>query len=219
MLYVVATPIGNLDDISQRAITTLNQVDFVFSEDTRTTNKLLNSYDIETRVESFHQHSAQSKIDYALDLLEQGKDLALVSESGTPVISDPGARLIDQVYQKGYEVVPIPGPSALTAAASVSGFPMNEFLFLGFPPKKNKRKRFFQEVADSKIPVILYESPHRIIKTLSELQQVVDSGSRILVGRELTKKFESIYRGPISKVIKRVEQDPIKGEYTIVVGK
>ncbi len=218
MLYVVGTPIGNLDDISERALTTLREVDFILSEDTRTTQKLLNSYNIKTKLESFHQHSSQDRINYFLSLLEEGEDLALVSESGTPTISDPGARLIDQAYQSGFEITPIPGPSALVTAASVSGFFMNKFLFLGFPPKK-KRNNFFQKVADSDYSVIIYESPHRIIKTLNDIRGVVESDRRILVGRELTKKFESLYRGKVREVIKKVKEDPNKGEYTIVIEK
>lgn len=216
MLYVVGTPIGNLDDVSERVLTTLRGVDFILSEDTRTTRKLLSSYDIKTKLESFHQHSSQDRIDYFLNLLEEEEDLALVSESGTPTISDPGARLIDQAHQSGFEITPVPGPSALVTAASVSGFFMNRFLFLGFPPKK-KRDEFFQKIVDSDYPIIIYESPHRIIKTLNDIREVVESDRRILVGRELTKKFESLYRGKVGKVIKKVKEDPNKGEYTIVI--
>lgn len=216
MLYVVGTPIGNLEDTSERVLKTLKKVDFILSEDTRTTQKLLNSFDINTKLESYHQHSSQDRIDYLLHLLEEGNDLALVTESGTPGISDPGGRLVDQAYKKGFEVSPIPGPSAVATAASVSGFPMNEFLFLGFPPKK-RRKEFFQEVANSNHSVIIYESPHRIIQTLNDIKKVVDSGTRIFVGRELTKKFESFYRGIVGEVIEQVEKDPNKGEYTIVI--
>ncbi|MEF8847173.1 MAG: 16S rRNA (cytidine(1402)-2'-O)-methyltransferase [Candidatus Paceibacterota bacterium] len=218
MLYVVGTPIGNLDDISERVLETLEEVDFILSEDTRTTQKLLNHFDINTKLESFHQHSSQDRIDYLLNLLEEGEDLALVTESGTPTISDPGGRLVDQAYEAGFDITPIPGPSALVTAASVSGFPMNDFLFLGFPPKK-KRSKFFEKVAGSEYPVIIYESPHRIIKTLNDIRNVVKNNTRIFVGRELTKKFESLYRGKVSEVIQEVKSDPQKGEYTIIVEK
>jgi len=218
MLYVVATPIGNLDDISERTIKTLKEVDFILSEDTRTTRKLLSHFKINTELESFHQHSSQDRIDYLLQLLREGNDLALVTESGTPTVSDPGGRLVDQAHKADLEVSPIPGPSALATAASVCGFPMNDFLFLGFPPKK-KRNSFFQEVKESSHSVIIYESPHRIIKTLNDIRDVVDNNTRIFVGRELTKKFESLYRGKVSEVIKQVKDAPNKGEYTIIIEK
>jgi len=218
MLYVVATPIGNLEDISKRALKTLKKVDFILSEDTRTTQKLLNHFEINTKLESFHQHSSQDRINYLLTLLKEGEDLALVTESGTPTISDPGGRLVEQAYEADLDVTPIPGPSALATAASISGFPMNEFLFLGFPPKK-KRSKFFKEVAEAKHSVIIYESPHRIIKTLNDIREVVGNDTKIFVGRELTKKFESLYRGKVGKVIQEVKDDPQKGEYTIIIEK
>ena len=218
-LYIVATPIGNLKDITLRALHTLEEADLILCEDTRVTKRLLEHYNIETPVESYHQHSKLKKINKIIDLLKQGKNLALVSDSGTPGISDPGNKLINHlslIIDK-LEIIPIPGPSALTAIASISGFPMDKFIFLGFPPHKTKRKKFFQEVADAKYPVILYESPYRILKTLRELN---NSGNfDIVVGRELTKMFETIYRGEIKDVINQLEKSIIKGEFVIVINK
>jgi len=219
-LYIVATPIGNLKDISLRALHTLEEVDLILCEDTRVTRKLLGYYNINTPVESYHQHSNIKKINYIVDLLRQGKNLALVSDSGTPGISDPGNKLIEILntnYQIQATIIPIPGPSAITAIASISGMSMDKFVFLGFPPHKKGRQKFFKELAEYKYPVIIYESPYRILKTLKELNNFGDFD--IVVGRELTKMFETIYRGRIEEVIKDIEQDKIKGEFTIVIDK
>jgi 16S rRNA (cytidine1402-2'-O)-methyltransferase len=226
VLYIVATPIGNLEDISLRVLKILKEVDLILCEDTRVTKKLLDHYGIKTPVLSYHQHSKIQKIDYILNLLKEGKNLALVSDAGTPGISDPGNKLISLIVEKVemVEIVPIPGASAITAAASISGFSMDKFLFLGFPPKKRKRKKFFEEVINSKYPVIFYESPYRIIKTLKELSLAfvqirgqISENSRVVVCRELTKKFETIYRGKIDEVIKEIEKDKIKGEFVVIV--
>jgi 16S rRNA (cytidine1402-2'-O)-methyltransferase len=221
-LFIVATPIGNLDDITLRALKVLKRVDLILCEDTRVTKKLLDHYGIKTPVLSYHQHSKLQKIDYILNLLKEGKNLALVSDAGTPGISDPGNKLINEIVEKVemVEIVPIPGPSAVTAAASISGFLMDKFLFLGFPPKKRKRKKFFEEVIKSKYPVIFYESPYRILKTLKELQLEAKTYTlepKIVVCRELTKKFETIYRGKIDEVIQKIEKDKIKGEFVVIV--
>jgi len=222
-LFIVATPIGNLEDLSMRALRILKEVDFILCEDTRVTKKILNYYQIEKPILSYHQHSRLKKVNYILELLKQGKNLALVSDAGTPGISDPGGKLINFLIKTPglvIKIVPIPGPSAATAAASISGFPMDKFLFLGFPPAKRKRKKFFQEVIGSKYPVIFYESPYRIIKSLRDLQLISKTYNlkpKIVVCRELTKKFETIYRGEIEEVIKEIEKDIIKGEFVIIV--
>ena len=172
-LFIIASPIGNLQDFSFRALETLKQVDLILCEDTRVTRKLLDRYQIKKPVLSYHQHSKLQRIDYILDLLEKGKNLALISDAGTPGVSDPGNLLIKEVVEKLEEkvkIIPIPGPSAVITAASISGFPMDKFLFLGFPPQKRKRQKFFKEVIESKYPVIFYESPYRILKTLNELK-------------------------------------------------
>ena len=225
ILYIVATPIGNLEDISQRALRALTEVDLILCEDTRITKKLLDHYRIKTSTLSYHQHSKIQKIEQVIDFLKEGKNLALVSDAGTPGISDPGNLLIKEATKKlGTEVriVPIPGSSAITSAASISGFPMDRFLFLGFPPTKKKRKKFFEEIISSKYPVIFYESPHRIIKTLKELEleaRTCNPEPKILVCRDLTKKFETIYRGTIEEVIKQIEKDIIKGEFVVIFGR
>lgn len=220
-LYIVATPIGNLEDITQRALRILSEVDLILCEDTRTTRALLERYSIRTPTLSYHQHSKLQKEDYIIRLLEEGKDLALVSDAGTPGISDPGNQLVSRVCSLGFKVVPVPGPSALLAASSVAGLPMDRFLFLGFPPQKKKRKKFFQEVVDSEYPAIFYESPYRILKTLKELSSFSKelSSLQIVVARELTKKFETIYRGRIEEVLEELKKDQIRGEFTIIVGK
>jgi 16S rRNA (cytidine1402-2'-O)-methyltransferase len=218
-IFIIGTPIGNLDDISARALKIFKEVDFILCEDTRVTRKLLNRYDIKTPTISYHQHSNLKKVDYILKLLEQGRSLALVSDAGTPGISDPGNKLIEEIVERfgnKVKVTPIPGPCAITAIASVAGLSMDKFLFLGFPPHKRKRKKFFEEVIKSKHPVIIYESCHRILKTLEELQEL-NNDLQLVVGRELTKKFETIYRGRIDKVIEKIQKDKIKGEFVIIV--
>ena len=238
-LFIVATPIGNLADISLRALRILKEVDLILCEDTRVTKKILNHYQIEKPILSYHQHSRLKKVNYILELLKQGKNLALVSDAGTPGISDPGNLLVYEAIKRlvkedksssspfaaarvsdEVKIIPIPGSSAVTAAASISGLPMDRFLFLGFPPTKRKRRKFFEEVIESKYPVIFYESPYRIIKTLNELKLLTTHyplPTNIVVCRELTKKFETIYRGEIDKVIEKIEKDTIKGEFVIIV--
>ncbi len=213
-LYIVGTPIGNLEDISKRALRTLSEVDLILCEDTRETKKLLDRYDIKTPTLSYHQHSKLEKVEYISQLLKEGKNLALVSDAGTPAISDPGGKLVAELIEKDIKIVPVPGVCAMTAAACIAGFSMDKFVFLGFPPVKKKRKKFFEEVADSKYPVIFYESPHRIIKSLTELG-TMDERLQIVVCRELTKKFETIYRGTIKEVLGKLNE--IKGEFVVIV--
>jgi len=219
-IFVVATPIGNLKDISLRALEVLKEVDFILCEDTRITKKLLNHYGIKTPTISYHQHSKLKKVKYIIQLLKEEKNLALVSDAGTPGISDPGNKLINEIIKQCSNVttIPIPGPSAIATAASISGFPMDKFVFMGFPPHKKKRKKFFEEVISSKYPVIFYESPHRIIKTLTELR-IMNSELRIVVARELTKQFETIYRGTIDEVLNLLGKEEIKGEFVVIVGR
>ncbi|MDO8663487.1 MAG: 16S rRNA (cytidine(1402)-2'-O)-methyltransferase [Candidatus Wildermuthbacteria bacterium] len=213
-LYIVATPIGNLEDITKRALRILTEVDLILCEDTMQTQKLLSHYGIKTSALSYHQHSKLNKVEYILELLSQGKNLALVSDAGTPGISDPGGQLVSRVHGSGFKVIPIPGPSAVTTAAGISGFPMERFLFLGFPPMKKKRNKFFEEILSSSYPVIFYESPYRIIKTLKELSSL---SREVVVCRELTKKFETIYRGKIEEVIEKIERDGVRGEFAVIV--
>ena len=227
ILYIVATPVGNLQDISSRAIEVLKGVDLILAEDTRVTKKLLSHYNVKTPLLSYHQHSQLEKIDHILKLLEQGKNLALVSDAGTPGVSDPGNKLVEEVVKPlrdKVRIIPIPGPSALTAAASISGFPMDKFLFLGFPPAKKKRKKFFEEVGNSKYPVVFYESCHRILKTLEELKELSSlisrkelSSLKVVVCQELTKMFEKTYRGTISEVLDKIKDRDLRGEFVVVV--
>lgn len=216
-LYIVATPIGNLDDITFRALEILKDADLILCEDMRVSRKLLEHYNIKKPVESYHQHSNLKKIDYIINLLKQEKNLALISDSGTPGISDPGNKLISILVSElvgNVEIVPIPGPNAISAIASVCGFPMDKFIFLGFPPHKKGRQKFFKELAEYKYPVVIYESPYRINKTLKELENVGDF--EVVVGRELTKKFETIYRGKIKDIINQITP---RGEFVIVIWK
>ena len=222
-LYIIGTPIGNLKDITLRALEVLKEVDLILCEDTRVTKKLLEHYQIKKPLLNYHQHSRLKKVNYILELLKQGKNLALVSDAGTPGISDPGNLLVYEAIERlreKVEIIPIPGPSAATAAASISGFPMDKFLFLGFPPTKRKRKKFFEAVVKSKYPVIFYESPYRIIKSLRDLQLISKTYNlkpKIVVCRELTKKFETIYRGKIEEVIREIEKGKVKGEFVVIV--
>ena len=217
-LFVVATPIGNLKDITLRALKTLKEVDFILAEDTRVTKKLLSHYDIQTPLISYHQHSKESVMEKALQLLLKGKNLALVSDAGTPGICDPGNELIAFLLKSNQEIqiISIPGVSAVATLLSVAGIPTDKFLFLGYPPHKKGRKKFFEEVVASKHPVLFYESPHRIMKSLKELE-VLDSNFALVVGRELTKKFETIYRGSSKKIQKKLEENLVKGEFVVLV--
>ncbi|MCH8986552.1 16S rRNA (cytidine(1402)-2'-O)-methyltransferase [Patescibacteria group bacterium] len=214
MLYIVATPIGNLKDISLRALEVLKEADLILCEDTRVTKKLLDRYDIKTPTLSYHQHSKLQRVQEIKTLLQEGKTLALVSDAGTPGVSDPGNQLIQELPE--IEIHPIPGPSALAAAASIAGFSMDRFVFMGFPPQKRKRNKFFKEVVQSEYPVIFYESPHRILKTLEELC-ALEPALQIVVARELTKKFETIYRGTITQILQELQKEQIKGEFVVVV--
>lgn len=218
MLYIVATPIGNLDDISQRALATLRQVDLIASEDTRTTRKLLSRFDITVKLISYFQHSDSSKLKSIIAKLEEGKDIALVSEAGTPAISDPGGKLVAAAVEAEIKVSPIPGPSALVAAASISGLPTDSFVFYGFLPRKQGRQGKFREMLAEEKTVIFYESPHRIVKTLTELTELAEEEYQAVVCRELTKKFEEIIRGSLISVTEDLAtRESIKGEFVVVL--
>jgi 16S rRNA (cytidine1402-2'-O)-methyltransferase len=218
MLYIIATPIGNLKDITQRALETLREVDLILAEDTRVTKKLLDHFEIKKELISYHQHSKNSKASKIIKLMKEGKDVALVSDSGTPGVSDPGNKLVQEAVKEGIKISPIPGPSAITALISVAGFATDRFLFLGFIPPKNKRNKFLEKIITSEYPVVFYESCHKILKTLEDLKNL-SSDLELVVGREMTKKFETIYRGEIEEVIKEVKSLPIKGEFSIIVKK
>ena len=217
-LSVVATPIGNLEDFTFRALRVLQEADVILCEDTRVTRKLLAHYKIEKPLLSYHQHSKEDKMQKIFDLLVQGKNLALVSDAGTPGISDPGNELVAFLLKNKQDlyIIPIPGPSAVATLASVAGISMDKFLFLGYPPHKKGRKKFFEEVAQSTHPVIFYESPYRILKSLQEIYSL-DPALFAVVGRELTKQFETIYRGTIFSIITRLKKEQVRGEFSVVV--
>ena len=223
MLYVVATPIGNLDDITLRAISVLRSADFILAEDTRVTKVLLDKYNIPVKLISYHQHSKLQKIDYIIDLLGEGKKLALVTDAGTPGINDPGNYLIMKVLEAipDLKIVPIPGSNAAVTALSISGFPSDKFVFLGFPPHKKGRRTFFQRINLIEDTIVFYESKHRILKALKELQEYSMAGNRqIMLARELTKQFETIYRGTVDEVMLKLNlnKDNLLGEFVVVIG-
>lgn len=218
-LYVVATPIGNLGDISERAKVTLASVDLILCEDTRVTYKLLQAFEIKTPTLSFHQHSGEIKIQAIIARLKEGENIALVTDAGTPGISDPGGKLVEAVVKDlGQEalITPIPGASAVVSALSISGFPTDRFVFLGFPPHKKGRNTFFKQLAEKKETLAFYESTHRIMKALDQLVEVIPDRN-IVVCRELTKLYESIYRGTPEFVTEQLKSSSIKGEFVIVI--
>jgi 16S rRNA (cytidine1402-2'-O)-methyltransferase len=217
-LFVVATPIGNLQDFTFRAVETLNSVHCIFAEDTRTSKKLINHYDIDTKLYSYHDHSSEKEIARLLDILKDQKDVALISDAGTPTISDPGYSLIRECISEGIDIVPIPGASALTAAISASGLPSDAFTFIGFLPTKKGRQKKISSLEKLDTTLVLFESPHRLLKTLNQLKEVL--GERpIVVARELTKLYEEIIRGNFESAIKYFEAKKIKGEIVIMIGK
>ena len=217
-LYIIATPIGNLEDITLRALRVIKEVDLILCEDTRHTKRLLDKYEIIVQTMSYHQHSKISKIDKIVGLLESGKDLALVSDAGTPGISDPGNKLVEYLVENKIDVniIPIPGPSAVVSALSVSGFPTDNFIFLGFVPHKKGRQTFFKNLAEEKRTVVFYESPHRIMKTLESLKEYIPE-KEIVVCRELTKIYETIYRGKPKEITKKITPEQVKGEFVLVI--
>lgn len=220
-LYIVATPIGNLEDITLRALRILGEVDYILCEDTRTTQNLLNKYNIKTKTISYNAHSTDNKEFTIINLLKGGKNLALVSDAGTPTISDPGVLLVSNVRKEfGVEarVIPIPGPSALVAALCASGISSAEFTFLGFLPHKKGRETLFKEIANSKRVIVFYESTHRIIKTLNSLIDHAPSFN-IVIGRELTKQFEEFVFGTPNEVLEyfNINKDKQRGEFVVIV--
>lgn len=258
-LYIVATPIGNLEDISLRAVRILGEVDYVLCEDTRVTRNLLSHYKISTPTISYHQHSTDKQIDNILQLFDQEKNVALVTDAGTPGISDPGGKLVAAVlgrFGDDVKIESVPGPSAVTAALSISGIAADKFIFLGFPPHKKGRQTFIKKIIDSEYPVVVYESKHRIVKFLEELKELSNtyvedfcggnkdeekvesreykgykskiknpkskiSLTSIVVCRELSKMFETVYRGELDGIIEKItaSDNDQKGEFVVIIGK
>ena len=217
-LFVVGTPIGNLEDVTLRAISTLQSVDIILAEDTRNSKKLLDAHKIETKMISYHEHSNDNEIKKIIDLLLEGKDLALISDAGTPTISDPGYGLIRDCIKHDIVIVPIPGVSAITAAMSVSGLPSDSFTFFGFLPQKKGRLKKIELLKNIENTVILFESPYRLEKTLNQLLEHLGNRS-VVVGRELTKLYEEVIRGNLNDIIVYFSKSKIKGEIVIMIGK
>ncbi len=215
-LYIVATPIGNLGDLTLRAKEILNSVNLIACEDTRHSGILLKHYKIDKPKLSFHSHSGNAKVIKILAHLKKGDDVALISDAGTPGISDPGYVLIDAALDLGVEVVPIPGPSAVITALCASGLPTDKFLYLGFLPVKKGRQTLFKKIADSEYTVAFYESPHRLKKTLKQLKDYLKKDAKVVVAKELTKIYEKFYRGSIDEVDKQIPDKP-KGEYVVMI--
>lgn len=217
-LYVVGTPIGNLEDITLRAIRVLREVALIAAEDTRVSRTLLNAYQISTPLVSFHEFSGPGRARRLVERLTTG-DLAVISDAGMPGLSDPGYPLIKAALDAGHAVVPIPGPSAILAGLVASGLPMHAFTFHGFLPRKaGERRRLFASMAESTHTQVVFESPHRLVASLKEAVEVFGPGRPMAVGRELTKKFEEIVRGTAAEVLKRFEQRAPRGEITLLIG-
>lgn len=216
ILYVVSTPIGNLDDITRRAVKLLEEVDAVVAEDTRKTSILLHHLGISKTLISYHEHNEHKRAGELVRKLESGMSLALVSDAGTPGISDPGFLIVRECLKHGIQVVPAPGASALLAALTVSGLPMDRFVFEGFLPHRKRRKMRIESFKDEERSIILYESPHRIVRSLRELREALGDRQAI-IGRELTKKFEEVVRGTLSELERHFESKTIKGEFVLII--
>lgn len=218
-LYIVATPIGNLEDITLRALRVLREVDFILAEDTRRTNKLLSYYKIKNKIESFNDFNKERKTPYAINLLKDGKNIAIVSDSGTPGISDPGFYLVRECVKNNVKIAPIPGASSVVSALVASGLATNRFSFFGFLPKKESKKRkFLENIGENDETIVLFESPYRLIKTLELMNKVIPY-FRIVVAREMTKKFEEFVRGSVIDVCGLLKNKQIKGEIVIILNK
>jgi 16S rRNA (cytidine1402-2'-O)-methyltransferase len=217
MLYVLATPIGNLEDLSARAIRILREADAVVSEDTRTTMKLLGRHEIKKPLIAYFQHSPPRRLEEILEKLRSGQTLALVTESGTPGVSDPGARLVDAALASGIKVIPIPGPSAVAVAASVCGFGADAFHFAGFLPRKpGKRRKALEAMGALEVTLILFESPYRVAQTLEDMLAVLGD-RKITVCRELTKMHEEVWRTTVARALERYRAEEPRGEFTLAV--
>lgn len=216
-LFLVPTPIGNLEDITFRSVRILNEVDLILAEDTRTSAKLFKHFDIKTPMQSFHMQNEHKVLDKMIDKLKQGIKIALISDAGTPGISDPGFLLVRACVEEGIETECLPGATALIPAIVQSGFPTDRFIFEGFlPPKKGRQTRLKQWSEETRT-IVFYESPHKIVKTLSQLQEFVGGDRRLSVSRELSKKFEETVRGTVIELILHFSKKAPKGEFVIVL--
>ena len=217
MIYLIPTPIGNLEDMTLRGIRLLKEVDLILAEDTRTSQKLLNHYEIKTSMQSFHMHNEHKKVAQVIQEVLRGKTIALISDAGTPGISDPGYLLVHEALKQGVKVECLPGPTALIPALVQSGLPSDRFVFEGFLPPKKGRQGRLKQMAEESRTTVFYESPHKIIKTLGQMLPYFGSERKLAVVRELSKKFESNFRGSLEEAVHFFEEHPPKGEFVIVV--
>ena len=216
MLYIVATPIGNLEDMTFRAVRTLKEVDYIFAEDTRVTKKLLSHYEIDTVVYRYDEFTKMTQINSIINLVNEGKSVALVTDAGTPCISDPGYEVVERALKEGIKVSPIPGCSSLVTAASVSGISMRRIAYEGFMPKKKGRQTLLKKLALEERSIVIFESPHRVVRTLQDIEEYL--GVReVAVCREITKMFEEIVRGTTTELIEKFKDRTIKGEVVMIV--
>ena len=216
MFYVVGTPIGNLEDLTFRAKKVLEEVDYIFAEDTRVTKRLLSHYEIEKTVYQYHEHNKLHQIQNVINLLKGNKNIALVTDAGTPCISDPGFELVNEILKNDLKVVGIPGASSIITGASISGLDMRRMAYEGFLPKKKGRQTLFNKLKDEERTIVILESPNRILKTLKDVREYL--GERyVVITRELTKIYEEIIRGNVSQIIEKLEKKPIKGEIILFI--
>jgi len=217
ILYICGTPIGNLEDITLRSLKILKEVNLIAAEDTRHTLKLLNHYQINTKVTSYYEYNKFKKAPYLVEILKNGQDIALVSDAGMPGISDPGYVLIDLALKNNIKIIPVPGVSALITALVVSGLPTDKFVFEGFLPRKIKeRKRYFKSIENEERTIIFYEAPHRLKKALKDMLEILGD-RKVVIARELTKLYEEIIRGKLSQVLTEISTKEVKGEITLIV--
>lgn len=217
MIYLIPTPIGNLEDMTLRGIRLLKEVDLILAEDTRTSQKLLNHYEIKTSMQSFHMHNEHKKVAQVIQEVLRGKTIALISDAGTPGISDPGYLLVHEALKQGVKVECLPGPTALIPALVQSGLPSDRFVFEGFLPPKKGRQGRLKQMAEESRTTVFYESPHKIIKTLGQMLPYFGPQRKLAVVRELSKKFESNFRGSLEEAVHFFEEHPPKGEFVIIV--
>ena len=217
ILYICGTPIGNLEDITLRALKILKEVNLIAAEDTRHTLKLLNHYQINTKVTSYYEYNKFKKAPYLVEILKNGQDIALVSDAGMPGISDPGYVLINLALKNNIKIIPVPGVSALITALVVSGLPTDKFVFEGFLPRKIKeRKRYFKSIENEERTIIFYEAPHRLKRALKDMLEILGD-RKVVLARELTKMYEEIIRGKLSQILSKIDSKEIKGEITLIV--
>jgi len=220
LLYIVATPIGNLSDISERAIDVLKQVNLIAAEDTRHSKTLLERFAIKTKVTAYHEHNEDKVTQQLIQQIQKGESVALISDAGTPLINDPGYNLVVSAHDNKIQVVPIPGPSAIITALSASGLPTNKFIYEGYLPAKNiARETRLKELKNESRTLVFYEAPHRIVESLKAMQEIIGGERRITIARELTKQFEQIMRAPLNEINEKLETEEIKqkGEFVVIV--